>query len=181
MRRAALANKSLPLQIAAMDLEAAIAENRQRVADFLSAARGQAAVWATPVHPGKWSPAEVAEHIVLTYRESAKVFSTGKDMFPAVPFFLRPILRRLAYDPTNKTGRFDRRVRTFKSLTPLDGAKTPDEGAKRIEAALAGFEQAARAHGGGALKHKTFGTIDAGEYVRFQGYHTRHHQAQLTA
>ncbi len=163
-----------------MDLTSALTENRQRVAEFVAAARAAGASWTTPVRPGKWSPAEVAEHIALTYRESAAVFATGKDMFPAVPFFIRPLARRVAYDPVLRTGKF-KPVKTFKSLIPLDGAKTPDEAAQRIEAALATFEQAARAHGGGPLKHLTFGTIDTGDYVRMQGYHSRHHQAQLTA
>lgn len=165
-----------------MDTKAALAENRARVEEFIAQARTTAATWTTPVRPGKWSPAEVAEHITISYRQTAGLMKDGvSDGFPKLPALLRPLVRRIAFAPVLKTGRFARPVKTFKSLTPEHPPATPDEAAARLLATLDAFEAAVRAMPADTVRHPAFGTISAADYVLFQAHHTRHHQAQLTA
>jgi hypothetical protein len=165
-----------------MELDAALAMNRARVEEFIAAALSQGATWTTPVRPGKWSPGEVAEHIAMSYRQTTNLIGGSGDAgFPRLPAPLRPLIRRLGFQPVVRTGRFGRPVRTFKSLTPVDVAKSPQEAAERIRAALAEFESVVRGHHGPTIKHPSFGNVSLADYVAFLGYHTTHHQGQLTA
>src|SRR5205807_7146854 len=56
-----LAGRGFPAKIAllhpgdSMDLTAALAENRARVDEFITATQQVAGSWTTPVRPGKWS------------------------------------------------------------------------------------------------------------------------------
>jgi len=50
------------------DLKTVIANNSQAVTDFLTTAGALApSEWGRHRAPGKWSPGQVAEHLVLTY------------------------------------------------------------------------------------------------------------------
>ncbi|OGU01308.1 MAG: hypothetical protein A2085_07945 [Gemmatimonadetes bacterium GWC2_71_10] len=165
-----------------MDLDAALALNHARVDEFIAATARLGTTWTPPVRPGKWSPAEVAEHIAMSYRQTTELIGgKGGGGFPKVPGLLRPLVRRLGFAPVLKTGRFGRPVKTFKSLTPTDVPGTPDEAARRIRDALAAFEATVREQDGAAIQHPSFGTVRAADYIAFQAYHTTHHQAQLTA
>lgn len=161
-----------------MDLNAAIAENQGRVEDFVSAAKGVAGSWNTPVRPGKWSPAEVTEHVIIAYMESADIAKGTAFRFPKVWPFLRPLAKMMAFDQVMKTGKF-RPVKTFKQFIPAKVAANPDEAAARLRKASGDFEAAMRSLTAASVSHPLFGTLGLPEYVQFQGYHTRHHQAQL--
>jgi len=164
-----------------MELEAAIAQNRARVDEFIAATHAVAGTWTTPVHPGKWSPAEVAEHIHIAYTASADLARDAKSAFPNFPFFLRALARKMAFEFVMKNGRFPRRVKTFKSFVPMDLAQTPEAAAGRLRAAVASFEAAVRARGDRPIRHPVFGTVSGSEWVIFEGHHTKHHEAQLGA
>lgn len=158
------------------DLEAALADNRADAERFIAALDGTASHWAVPVRPGKWSPAEVSEHIRLSYKEGAQLARGDQSGFPRAPAPLRPIIR-LFFRRILKRGTFPK-SRTFKSLTPLAGAPDPTVAADAIRTALADCEAAFRALRG-PLAHPAFGAVDPADYMRFLGYHTRHHQGQL--
>ena len=164
-----------------MNLDEALAENRRRVEAFIAASAPLGETWTTPVRPGKWSPAEVNEHVAMSYVAAADVYATGGDAFPKLPFFLRPLLRRFVFDKVIRNGGdFGRPVKTFKALTPLERRRTPADGAIRVRDALTVFEAKVRAHGTAQVRHTAFGTLDPAAYVMFQAYHTTHHQKQLT-
>lgn len=164
-----------------MELSASLAENRARVEEFLGATRGVAGAWTAPVRPGKWSPAEVAEHINLSYRQTTELLEGRPAGFPNLPFFLRPLLRRFAFRPVLATGRFGRPVKTFASFTPTDLARDPAEAEARLRSSLERFEAGVRSVTSPIIRHPAFGTIAVSDYVLFQAIHTRHHQGQLTA
>jgi DinB superfamily len=164
-----------------MDLEASLDDNRARVNDFIVASRGTAGSWNTPVRPGKWSPAELAEHINLSYRQSAEMMGgQGTGGFPKVPVIFRPLLRKLAFRPVLRRGRFGRPVKTFKSLTPSNLPKDPGEAAERLGATLQAYEATVRSISTPTIRHPAFGEVSATDYVLFLAIHTRHHQGQLT-
>jgi hypothetical protein len=160
------------------DLDAALAENAKQVEHFIAALPDVRDSWNVPVRPGKWSPARVAEHIALSYRETTALAQGDASGFPRVPALLRPLIRSLGFKRVLKTGRF-MKSRTFKSLTPLQGPPTPEDAATKIRAVQAEFEasfKALRAQ----LQHPAFGTVEPADYVRFLGFHTVHHERQLT-
>ncbi len=161
------------------DIAAALSENAKQVEHFIAALPGVRDTWNVPVHPGKWSPAQVAEHIVLSYRETTALAGGDMSGFPKVPALLRPLIRSLGMKRVLRTGTF-MKSRTFKSLTPLAGPATPEEAAVQIRAAVGEFESSFKALRG-RMEHPAFGAVEPADYVRFLGFHTVHHERQLSA
>ena len=74
------------------ELETAIADNRMAVEEFIARARGiDAAAWSAPRGEGKWSPAQIVEHLAIVYEYNRKVV-TG-DAGGGAPRFLQPLAR----------------------------------------------------------------------------------------
>ena len=88
------------------DLNAAIADNHKAVDEFTATARAiDAAGWSLPRAEGKWSPAQLVEHIALTYEYSRAVLNNNAPG-PSAPRFLRPLVRIFFVNPVLKHGRF---------------------------------------------------------------------------
>ena len=159
----------------------ALTANRAAVDAFLAVVDRSGGVWTTPRAPGKWTPAQVTEHIARTYDESGKLFAGRTTAFPTLPWLLRPVARAFLFNRVVRKGTFPK-ARTNNAMNPKSGPATPAEGRKRLETAVNGFEQQARAIGAAGdarLASATFGEVSLCDWARFQECHTRHHQAQL--
>ena len=159
----------------------ALSANRTAVAEFLGAVDQLGGTWITPRAPGKWTPAQVTEHVARAYDESAKLFAGQAALFPTFPWLLRPVVRGLLFNRVVRTGRFPK-AKTNRPMNPVTGPPTPAEGRARLERALATFEQQAKvtgAAGDARVRSATFGEVRLTDWVRFQECHARHHQAQL--
>jgi DinB superfamily len=162
------------------DLETALADMRAAVDEFDDAAARSASSWTTPRAPGKWSPAQIAEHVVRAVDEFANVAAGAPSLFPNLPFFLRPVLRRVVFARVVRTRRFPS-GRTSKAMNPTSGPASPAEGHARLAAALARLDDASRAAAarGGMVDSSIFGTVSVEDFVTFQAEHIRHHTRQL--
>lgn len=161
------------------DLAAAIGENRAQVEHFVATVLAERGAWTTPVRPGKWSPAEVCEHIVLSYRKTVALVRGDAAGYPEGPRLLRPLLRRVLMNRVIKRGAFMGRAKTFEALTPGDVTARPNDGVERLREAVAECETALRALGQTPVEHPMFGAVPAADYLRFLAAHTRHHRSQL--
>lgn len=164
------------------DLEMAIADNHKAVEEFTATARAiDAARWSAPRAEGKWSTAQIVEHIALTYEYSRAVLNNNPPG-PAAPRLLRPLVRRFVVTPVLKSGSFKRKAKAPTMFQPSSSPDTPGDLLSRLETALRAFEEDVRAaqHAGRAtLEHPFFGTMPVTDYLRFQAIHARHHRAQL--
>jgi hypothetical protein len=164
------------------DLDTAIADNHKAVEEFTAAARGvDASRWSLPRAEGKWTPAQVVEHIALTYEYSRAVLNNNAPG-PAAPRFLRPLVRRFVVTPVLKSGSFKRKAKAPAMFQPSSSPDTPADLLSRLETALRTFEDDVRAaqHAGrSTLEHPFFGIMPVTDYLRFQAIHARHHRAQL--
>ena len=164
------------------DLEASLSANRQAVASFLSKARSVASTpWAQPVAAGKWSPAQIADHVAVAYEVAFRALKGDKTMGSA-PRFLRPIVRAVGFTKILKKGAFPAKMKGPPVFAPSAAHQPYDASAARMEAALAKLESEARAmaHAGRhAFEHPYFGRVDVSDYVRFSELHTKHHEQQL--
>ena len=134
----------------------------------------------TPRAPGKWSPSQLVEHVAVSLDEAANVVSGRPSKFPALPFFVRPVLRLLLFNRVLKNGAFPK-ARTSKPFNPAVGPATPAEARVRLEAALARFDRQcrARAEAEDSVSSATFGVVRLTDYARFIELHTRHHTKQM--
>ena len=167
------------------ELETALAENRAAVEEFVAAGRAlDAARWRAPVGEGKWSPAQIAEHLAIIYEYNRKVMVGTA---PGVPWLLRPILqpllRKMVVTDTVKAGRFTRKGRAPKFFLPSEATADAPAMMSRLTTAVGGFESdiRSRPRGDGTIAHPAFGTIAMVDWVRLQAIHVRHHRAQLTS
>lgn len=161
----------------------ACAAHRDAVAVFLSRAREVSVEsWKSARAPGKWSPAEIAEHLSLTYRHllgelrggpPARVKGSRLFRFVARYRFLPKLLR----DGTIPPG-----VRAPREVRPQMPTEERTEALERFQALAGEFEEEItrrRASGGGALTHPYFGALDLDRGIRFVEMHLRHHTRQL--
>ena len=164
------------------EIEEAIADNRAAVEAFVAAARGvDAASWNTPRAEGKWSPAQIAEHLAIVYEYNRKVVTgtAGK----GAPRILQPLARWFIVTRTLKAGAFTRKGRAPGIFQPTATPPAAVPLLTRLTNALAGFENDIRSghpEGRHTVAHPFFGTLPTVDYLRLQAIHARHHRSQLT-
>jgi hypothetical protein len=163
------------------DLHTALVANRSAVAEFLQTARlVSPEKWLVPRAEGKWSPAQVAEHLAKTYEESQKLIA-GTSTIPAFPRLLRPVAGAVVRWTILRTGRFPK----GKAPAPFRPTASPpaqDILCARLQEASNVFEEGveAAARGGRTtFEHPFFGKFGVTEYVQLQAYHSVHHRSQL--
>jgi len=163
------------------EIETAIADNRAAVEEFVAAARAlDAARWGRPLAEGKWSPAQIAEHLAVVYEYNRKVV-TGTAARVA-PRFLQPLAKWFIVTRTLKAGAFTRKGRAPGIFQPSAAPPAATAVLTRLTNAVAGFENDIRSGHPEArhnVAHPFFGTLPTVDYLRLQAIHARHHRSQL--
>ena len=161
-------------------LAARLAAHRDAAESFLATARAVPAErWAVPRATGKWSPAQVVEHVALAYETNTQLL---RGPVPGgAPRWIRPLIRKFLLGLVLRRGGFPRGSRAPKAMEPkVSQAAAPrSELMPRLESAAAGFQAGAAAHASDTLEHPFFGTVPLTDIVRLSEIHTRHHAAQL--
>jgi len=163
-------------------LDDRIRENRDAVDRFVAAAELLPATqWNRETAPGKWSPAQIAEHVAISYELSAAAM---RGAFPgtAAPRFLRPVIRTFFLKPVLKSGRFARAAKAPKPFEPTAAPAASEVVLPRVRMASAALEQAITAEaraGRDTMDHPFFGSVSLADYVQLQAIHTSHHRGQL--
>ena len=168
--------KSLPLEVA-------LARHRDAVAAFLaSAAATEPDVWSRPASEGKWSPAQIAEHLSLAVEAVRSELDQGPSMRIVLPAWKRFLLRHTVLPGLLATGRFPAGVRAPREIRPALSTATREESLRRLEIAASELEASCRQdRRGGALRlsHPYFGALRASDLIRILAWHALHHRAQL--
>lgn len=163
-------------------LDDAIAANREAAKRFLSTARSVAREkWATPVAPGKWSPAQIVDHVATSTEVALKTIKGDKSM-GSFPRFFRAIPRAMVFNSTLKKGAFPAKMRGPAIFAPSREHASLEASAARLERAMSDLEVHVRdmaKAGKHAFEHGFFGSLKVADYVRFNGLHTDHHEQQL--
>jgi hypothetical protein len=162
----------------APSLPADLAAARTAIDVFLSAADGCSEVWGEPVSPGKWSPAQILEHVARSIEDSAKDMHGQPSRMMNIPAPLRFLPRLLFRKALRRSALF--KAKTNRAMNPEAGPANPAEGRARMERAWQEFEAGRRSLAGPA-RSRIFGRVPAEEYVRFQTLHVRHHLSQLSS
>ena len=162
------------------ELTLSLAGVHSGVADLLAVADRAGAAWIVPRAPGKWSPAQVVEHVARIMEESANVASGAPSKFPTIPFLIRPVARLLVFKRILRRKAF-LKMKTGEGFDPPGGSATPAQARIRLQAALSRFDQACRvrAASGQSVPSKIFGKVSVSDFVRFQELHVRHHLLQM--
>ena len=165
-----------------MNIDEALAVHRAAIRELVDAGARTGAAWAAARAPGKWSPAQIVEHVARSIEESAKMVAGGSSNFPSLPGFIRPVVRRFAFDRTLRQGVFPR-GRTTGAFNPEKGSPTAGDARVRLDAVIERFDAACRARSACGLPvlSGVFGEVAVLDYVRFMTLHAKHHQKQMPA
>lgn len=140
------------------------------------------AAWNAPVGEGKWTPAQITEHLRLTYDVLVRELEGGGGIRVRTPGWLRAWLRLRYLPGILKRGRVPRGARAPGEVRPGDGPFDREaqltalrDSAERFVARL----EPAWERPGTVLTHHLFGSLSAAQAFRFVTVHSRHHRAQL--
>lgn len=167
------------------DPATARADHQRAVRDFLSAARDVPPErWEQKPDAEHWSPAQIAEHIRMTYVLVGEQFSGGSGLRVRTSWYMRALLRWKFLKGLLESGVFPKGARAPREVRPGDG---PFE----REAMLAAIERAAQetenklidrwADPNRIMTHHVFGELKTLEGARLLTVHTAHHAAQVRA
>ncbi|MGH7470900.1 MAG: DinB family protein [Longimicrobiales bacterium] len=158
----------------------ALRGTRSAVNSVIASAEASGASWVVPRAPGKWSPAQIVEHVARSLEESAKEVAGVPSKFPTFPSLVRPLVRTFFFSRVLKNQAFPK-ARTTKPMNPSHGPDTPAAGRVRLEDACQRFERECRSASerGSLMTSGLFGSVSIVDYVRFQELHTLHHLRQM--
>lgn len=156
-------------------------EHVESVEAFVAkAASVSSEAWPVAAAPGKWSPAQVAEHIALAYEVVVGDLTGGPSMQLRARWWQRVLLRRFLLPRILSRGRIPIAARAPREIRP--GAENLDRAAllARVREGATRLDETMRVCGDEArVVHPYFGTLRGREILRFCAVHTNHHAPQL--
>ncbi len=164
------------------ELPDVLTADREAIDALVTRARAVASdAWSKPTAPGKWSPGQVVEHVVISY-ETGRQALLGKPSMPAIPRIFRPLVRRLFLRKVLRTGKFPKGAKAPAILQPTASPGDRDVLLGRLRSEGEAFRKTAldlTGHGQGSVVHPVFGRLAVPDYVLVLARHTQHHTAQL--
>jgi hypothetical protein len=157
-------------------------EHRAAVADFVARARALGPeAWDRPLGEARWTPAQTAEHLRLTYAVLLAELRGGRGLQVRTSWWLRTVLRLVFLRRILRDGRIPPGARAPRELRPGAGPFERDATLAELEALAARFEEALAERAGrdAGLTHHVFGRIGRDDGLRFCAAHVRHHAGQL--
>lgn len=139
--------------------------------------------WNTPSQVDKWSPAQVSEHLRLSYTTVRAELAGGTGFRVRTSWWKQQMFRLLYLPKILKSGRFPVGVRATREIRPAAGPfdqralldALRDEGEHFMEEL-----SSVRTDGSIALTHPFLGRLGLLEGLRLATHHIRHHHAQIT-
>ena len=138
-------------------------------------------LWNVQRAPGKWSPAQVTDHVGLATKVARDSMGEKVPM-GSLPRFLRPILRKFFFDKIIRNGAFPREGKGPPVFKPADQPLPREQLCARIDSEANAFESDARAMakaGKPKFTHGFFGRVSVADYLMFNALHFDHHREQL--
>ena len=160
-----------------------VEEHRQALAEFQTTAESlPESSWETPRAAGKWSPAQIVEHLRLTCRTVQSELEGRGGMRVRTGWLRQRVLRLLLVRRILRSRKFPEGAPAVRELRPQSDARydrrqTLDalrEQAASLVATLAAADPAAV-----AVTHPFFGRLDPLQGLELATVHVQHHRAQL--
>jgi hypothetical protein len=150
----------------------------------LTSSRVPPHLWTRPVTAGKWTPAQIANHLIESYRVLRGELGGAPGMQLRLGPAKRWLLRRTLLPRILLTGNFPAGAKAPKETRPGDRNADPASCIQALTAEAEGFVQelTERSRRGRVrLTHAYFGRMSARQSLLLVTVHTRHHARQLAA
>lgn len=139
--------------------------------------------WETPLAPGKWSPAQVTEHLRLTYDVIGREAAGGAAIRIRTSWWVRMILRLRYLPAILARGEIPGGAIAPRELRPGGGPFDREPLLAALRATAASAEAAITGADGRralGITHHVFGRLSPAEALRFATVHNQHHTRQIT-
>jgi hypothetical protein len=182
MRTAAIEN---PPATAAADprWDDAVEEHRAALAAFLDVAELLAEdAWNAPWAPGKWTRAQIAEHLSLIYEIAIQELATGQGLRVRVTGLRQRLLRWIVMPHILFHRSLPIRMVAPREVRPPEATAPRAVVLRRLRELGVRWEremERAMDAGGGGLTHPYFGTIPPVKATRLMAVHIEHHTRQI--
>lgn len=158
------------------------AEHRAAIEAFARTAESLGgAEWNAAREPGKWTPAQIVQHLILSYEAGLRELDGGVGLTVVVPWWKRVALRWTIL-PRILAGRFPSGAPAPREIRPKTSPESPEAAvghlrscAERFTAGICAADRTA------CLTHPYFGKLRGPQILRFLAVHARHHHGQLPA
>lgn len=163
-----------------------VEEHQVALAAYLdAAARLPEGAWTQPWKPGKWTPAQITEHLSMTYSVFIGEVNGGQGMKLKLTPLRRRILRMFLLPHMLFHRTFPRGAPAPRELRPAETTTSPrDQALARMRELGERFEREAsraRVAGWKHVTHPFFGPIDLTRGMRLAAVHIEHHTRQLAS
>src|SRR6187402_106329 len=123
------------------DAREASSDHHRAVREFVAAARAvEPSQWEQPLGEGKWTPAQVAEHVRLSYEIFSAQLSGGQGLRVRTSWWMRPLLRWRFLGGILQQGVLPAGARAPREVRPGDGPFDKDAVLVALEEAAAEAE-----------------------------------------
>lgn len=159
------------------------AEHRQAVGRVVETVDGlDEAAWLRAPAPGKWCPAQVVEHLLLSYDALLRELGGAAGMRLRASWWRRFVIRLRYLPMVLDQGRLPEGAPAVREIRPASPARARPaathalrERAERFDAEITrAFED-----GTARLTHPFFGRLRAPQALRFVAVHLEHHRKQI--
>jgi len=165
-----------------VSLQAEIETHREILREFIGSAETlDSAAWQAPGSVDHWSPAQIAEHLRLSYTTILADLSGQAGFRIRTKWWQRRVLRVLYLREILRNGIFPPKTPATREIRPGDG---PFDREQLLSELLRAGEQfvetvASASSDRRAITHPFFGKLSLLDGVRLMTQHIRHHQAQM--
>ena len=165
--------------------EAAAEEHQVALAAYVDAAEGlPEAAWTEPWAAGKWTRAEVTEHLCLAYEALLTELRTGVGMKPRLSPWRQKVTRWILLPHILHHRTFPVRAVAPRETRPASAQADRFAALRRLRVLAERFEaelDGARRAGAVALTHPYFGAVEPIKGLRFCAVHLDHHRRQVAS
>lgn len=161
----------------------ALSQHEAAFRDYVEAAsKIDASVWMRPSAEGKWSPAEITEHLRLAYEAVLRELNGGNGVKVRTGRVLQIFLRLVFLQRILKTGKFPKGAKAPHEMRPAKAIEDRSEALAAFQALAEDFQNNLSAREDLRDKqfaHHVFGRLSALEGLQLVTRHLAHHQRQL--
>jgi hypothetical protein len=166
-----------------VDPTSGLAAHRRALAIFVAAAKNvDEAQWNAAPVSDKWSPAQVAEHLRMTYEVVGGELDGKAGLVVRTSWWIRPLLRFQFLRKILADGAVPAGAKAPRELRPGAGPFRRDQTLAALGEGAAAFETTLTRRwndpAAGATHH-VFGRLTASQMLRFATVHLEHHARQL--
>ncbi len=139
-------------------------------------------VWLTPIEDEKWTPAQITEHLILTYQVFLNQMRGEQNIKTVHSSFVRWLLRLFILPIIYWRRKLPRGAQAPAEILPIEANKTREAALEQLKKAIDEFESEAserRNEESLRLTHHVFGKIKLIEGIDLAAIHTEHHARQL--